>query len=183
MTLRTSQTDPLHIDTLEAGNGLIGITLCPGKHQTGAWLGTWRRDLATDMKAIEAWGASDVVTLIENHEFTELEVTGLGDAVRQAGMRWHHLPITDGCAPDARFEHDWPPVRDTLLDTLANHGRVLVHCKGGLGRAGTVAALLLHAAEPPLSIAEALHRVRAARKGAVETHEQETWLLSRDTVR
>lgn len=79
----------------------------------------------------------------------------------------------------ARFEHAWPRVRVALIAVLANHGRVLVHCKGGLGRAGTVATLLLRTAEPSLSADDAIRRVKAARDGAIETREQTRYLLSR----
>ena len=143
---KTSASHPIEMDAVQAGNGWISLTFCPGKHQDGAISGTWRRNLATDVAAIRAWGASDVVTLMEPHEFTELRVESLGDAVHSAGMRWHHLPIPDGQPPGASFESAWPTVRGQLLDVLASGGRVHVHCKGGVGRAGTVATLLLRAA-------------------------------------
>ena len=44
-------------------------------------------------------------------------------------------------------------------------GKVLIHCRGGLGRAGLVAALLL--VEEGVSPPEAIRRVRAARPGAI----------------
>ena len=56
------------------------------------------------------------------------------------------------------------------------HGQSLVvHCRGGLGRTGLISArLLIELGESP---ARALARVRAARPGAVETREQETYVL------
>jgi len=55
--------------------------------------------------------------------------------------------------------------------------RVLVHCRGGVGRAGTVAALML--VECGESPAIAIQRVRAARPGAIETAGQERWVMAR----
>lgn len=53
---------------------------------------------------------------------------------------------------------------------------MLVHCRGGLGRAGTVAAaLLIELGETPR---EALRKVRAARPGAVETRGQERYIAA-----
>ena len=52
---------------------------------------------------------------------------------------------------------------------------VLVHCRGGLGRAGTIAARLLVelGMEPETAIAS----VRAVRPGAIETSDQEKFVL------
>eukprot|EP00913_Durusdinium_trenchii_P034016 g31843.t1 len=64
------------------------------------------------------------------------------------------------------------PIGLGLLDTFAGGRRLVVHCRGGIGRAGTVASRLL----VELGVAtpeEALRRVRAARPGAVETWDQE----------
>lgn len=49
-------------------------------------------------------------------------------------------------------------------------------CKGGLGRAGTTAALLSHAADPQLTLDEVVTSVRKARPQAIETVTQERYL-------
>jgi ADP-ribosyl-[dinitrogen reductase] hydrolase len=79
-------------------------------------------------------------------------------------------------APDARFEAGWQRSRDTLLERLQGGGRVLVHCRGGLGRSGTVAARLLLELDWPAR--QAIAQVRQARPGAIETAEQLQHLLN-----
>ena len=171
MIPRTSHTDPLQIAELPAGSGRIGLSLCPGKRQADAWTGAWARDLDVDLDAVRDWGAEVVVTLVEPHELVVLEVERMGEAVAARGMRWLHLPIQDVGIPCARWERDWAEAGRSLRDTLRRGGRVFVHCKGGLGRAGTIAArLLVELGEPP-EIAIAM--VRAARTGAIETGGQE----------
>jgi len=54
---------------------------------------------------------------------------------------------------------------------LANSGRVLVHCKGGLGRAGTIAARLL--VKSGVAAEQAISTVRVASPQAIENREQE----------
>ena len=124
---------------------------------------------------IVAWGARAVVTLIEAHEFALLGVPDLGARVLARGLDWHPLPIPDVQPPGEGFEAGWQRSGPALRsDLLAGH-RVLVHCRGGLGRAGTVAARLL--VELGVPAAEAIRRVRAARPGSIETIQQEQYVL------
>jgi ADP-ribosyl-[dinitrogen reductase] hydrolase len=91
-------------------------------------------------------------------------------------MRWLHLPITDVSVPSAAFESQWRDELPELLATLGQGGKILVHCKGGLGRAGMVAAfLLIETGERP---GEAIRRVRQVRPGAIETPAQERYVAA-----
>jgi len=177
-TPRTSASDPLRIDgvTLTGGAGCIGMTLCPGKSQARAISGAWERDLAADLAAITDWGAVALISLLEEPEFVALGVTDLPEAARAAGLAWHPLPIPDGDPPGKLFEFGWLDAGEALLALLGEGGRLAVHCRGGLGRTGTVAArLLIESGEPAWS---AINRVREARPGAIETAAQERYLLS-----
>lgn len=81
----------------------MGVTFAPVKRQAMAVNGVWQRHLARDLEAIRQWGATDLITLIEPHEFEELANTQLPQKSAAIGLRWHGLPITDGAAPDSRF--------------------------------------------------------------------------------
>ena len=76
--VKTSQSHPLRIDTipLESG-GRIGLTFCPGKKQKYALSGEWCRDLDSDLQVISDFGAKAFVSLLEEHEFKELDVRKL----------------------------------------------------------------------------------------------------------
>ncbi len=175
----TSESNPLHIAELSTGCGLIGITFLPGKHQDGM-TGRHRRDLATDLDAIAAWNASAVVTLVEDHELDRYRVPSLGEQVRLRHMEWHHWPIPDFHAPDIGFDAAWSARSATLRALLERGGRVLVHCKGGLGRAGTIAARLL--VDDGMTPSAAMGAVRAVRPGAIEVLAQERWLMAASPV-
>lgn len=177
LPVRTSLTHPLQIAAVSAGEGMgsVGITFCPGKVQRSAATGAWNRDLATDLDAIAAWGAVAVLTLIEGGEIDDLAVQALGAEVNARHMNWLHLPIRDVSVPSAGFEHLWAEVGEGLRALLRSGFNVLVHCKGGLGRAGLVACrLLIELGMPP---AAALAKVREVRPGAVETKAQEAYVL------
>ena len=170
---RTSITHPLQIAVVHLGPGLgrIGITFCPGKQQPSSATGAWARDLAVDVRAITDWGAAAVLTLVEDHELKALNVTGLGAEIERQSMDWVHAPIPDVSTPHAAFEAAWPHIGEGLRDRLRAGFDVVVHCKGGLGRAGMIAARLMVelGAEPTRAIAE----IRKVRPGAIETAAQE----------
>ena len=169
---RTSQTHPLQIAEVPtgAGQGRIGITFCPGKHDPAAATGAWARDLAADLDVIAAWGARLVLTLVEPAELVALKVPRLGEAARARGLDWRHLPIADYSVPGPAFERQWAAEGPAIRALLRAGGDVLVHCKGGLGRAGMIAArLLVELGTPP---AQAIRAVRRARPGAIETPAQ-----------
>jgi len=174
--MRTSETHPLWIDAVDtgAGRGRIGITFAPGKHDGNAMTGGWSRDLATDIDAIKAWNAQAVVTLIEPHEFDLLAIPNLGAEIQRRNIEWLHLPIRDVSTPSAEFEAEWPVHSRRLRDMLDEGRNILVHCRGGLGRAGMISARLL--VDSGVSPEEAISRVRAARPGAIETRRQEEWV-------
>lgn len=182
MKPRTSDTYPLQIAALDApGGGRIGMTFCPGKRDPLAMTGPWARDLDTDLAAIRAWGASVLVTLMESHELEHLEVGRLGEAARATGLDWYHLPIRDVSVPSDAFETQWRTSGEELRERLLGGQSLVVHCRGGLGRTGLIAArLLIELGEAP---SRALQRVRAARPGAVETREQELYVLERVSPR
>ncbi|MCJ2122082.1 cyclin-dependent kinase inhibitor 3 family protein [Methylobacterium sp. J-077] len=175
--VRTSVSHPLQIATVTAGEngGAIGITFCPGKKGPSVFGAPWDRDLSADVEAIRAWGASSVLTLLESHEFDLLAVKGLPDAVRDAGMVWHHAAIPDVSVPGLAFKTAWRSIGPRIAEQLREGGAVVVHCRGGLGRAGMVAAMLLvMMGEDPR---RAIERVRAVRPGAIETQAQEAYVL------
>jgi hypothetical protein len=169
---RTSQTHPLQIAEVRASptHGRIGITFCPGKHDNAAQTGPWARDLTADLDVIAAWGARLVLTLVEPAELLALKVPHLGADVRRRGLDWRHLPIADYSVPTEDFEKEWERHGRDIRRLLREGTDVLVHCRGGLGRAGMMAARLL--VELGMAPEEAIRDVRRARPGAIETPAQ-----------
>jgi ADP-ribosyl-[dinitrogen reductase] hydrolase len=118
---------------------------------------------------------------MESHELVHLQVGRLGEAARSIGLDWYHLPIRDVSVPSNAFETQWRTSGEELRGRLLGGQSLVVHCRGGLGRTGLIAArLLIELGEVPR---KALQRVRAARPGAVETGEQELYLLERVSPR
>lgn len=174
--MRTSRTHPLQIAAVEPqpGFGLIGITFCPGKKQPSAMTGGWERDLGLDLDAVRDFGAAALVTLIEHHELQALGVEEIGHQTALRHMDWLHLPIRDVSVPGPEFERAWQTAGPGLRARLRAGFNIVIHCKGGLGRAGMIAARLL--VELGIEPDHAIVAVRKVRPGAIETAAQEAYV-------
>jgi ADP-ribosyl-[dinitrogen reductase] hydrolase len=170
---RTSLSHPLRIDavTVPVSGALIGMTLCPGRRDKLSIDGVWERDLAADIAVVSAWKPDLVVTLVEDFEFELLGVPTLAVTMHQSDLPWRHVPIRDAGVPDALFEDAWLTAGAEARAILKRGGRVLLHCRAGLGRTGMIAARLL--VELGITADEAISAVRRARSGTIETRAQE----------
>ena len=141
--LRTSRSHPIYVDWLPVRSGRLGLTLAPGKHQRSlSSMITWERDLALDLDRLrEQEGAEVLVCLLEDQDLEALGIPDYVAEVEARGFDLIRLPIQDAGVPD-----DVGTV-EALVGVIAGHlergARVVVHCAGGLGRAGTVAGCVL----------------------------------------
>lgn len=173
MSTLTSHNSPLQIASIQCV-GEIGITLCPGKNQSGAQSGHFARDLKQDLDLVKSWGATAVVTLMSSAELEALSVIGIGAQVEARDMLWFHLPIEDQKLPDGKFETSWLYAGLRLRQLLRDGNKILLHCRSGLGRSGLVAARLL--IELGVDPDVARDRVRAARIGTLQSTQQGDYL-------
>lgn len=156
------------------------MTRAPGRLSAG-------RDLDSDVRLREDIAAiagvhrvKALVTLLERAELAE--IGDLRRETRRVGLLWIHFPIPDMWVPgDVGATHR---LVARIVRALVRGDNVVVHCWGGLGRAGTIAASCLVARGSPPE--KAIASVRAARPGAVQTSAQEqfvidlaAWLASR----
>ncbi|MGN6818061.1 MAG: ADP-ribosylglycohydrolase family protein, partial [Sphingomonas sp.] len=82
--------------------------------------------------------------------------------------------------PGAAFEAAWMEHGEGVRARLRDGFDIVVHCKGGLGRAGTIAArLMVELGVPPST---AVSEVRAARPGAIETDAQLNYVLGQHAM-
>jgi protein-tyrosine phosphatase len=168
-------TGPLVINSVAlAGGALLGMSHCPGRRGVDGAGRHWMRALDADLQAIQAWGASTVLSLIEPHEFARLGVPDFAQAIARTPLQWLPVPITDMATPGATTLAAWRSQGPAVLQALGQGQRVLVHCAAGLGRTGMLVAklLVLHGLPADADIAQ----VRSARPGTIETEAQAEWV-------
>lgn len=177
MTLRTSESDPLHIYTFTVPEGgKIGMTICPGKHAPSYSGPTWQRDMDRDLDDIKAWGASSIFTILTAAELEAMAVTALQERVAATGLAWEYLDILDGGIPTEAAVAVWQGISPRCHSLLDKGEQLLIHCRGGNGRTGTLATMLL--IERGWKPDQALQDIRAVRRGAVENTAQEAFVLA-----
>ncbi len=156
-------------------HGLRGrLAFCPAP-------GRWRHDsplepermLGADLACLrDTCGAAVLVTLLEEGEMWTIGLGGLLDGARRAGLESLWFPIRDGTAPSDAGETGRLVGR--ILEHLAAGRTVVIHCHGGIGRSGTVAACCLVAAgQDPR---RAIELVRQAQPAAASAPGQEEFV-------
>ncbi|WP_309570516.1 cyclin-dependent kinase inhibitor 3 family protein [Deinococcus sp.] len=168
---------PIRIDWVSTGlwPGHLGLTFAPGKkgvsvYQPGV---THDRSVDEDMRTLAQSGAQVVAPLIEDFEFDLLGMDGYHRAAATHGLRVVPCPIPDGSVP--RDAADFTLYIDDLMTLLLDGQAVVVHCRGGLGRAGLAAACLL--VQAGMTPDDAIGLVRKTRSpNAIETPAQERFI-------
>lgn len=151
---------------LPAGlKGKLGITLLPGRKDRD-------RDLSEDLQTLKEAGITDIVCLMTHEEMTAFGVPGLLKAYEDAGFEVFHFPILDQGITEPELAL---PLYGFMEQGLKQGKNILIHCVGGLGRSGMMAAAFLK--RQGVDAESALHAVRKARSPrAVETHAQEEFV-------
>jgi atypical dual specificity phosphatase len=134
----------------------------PGR-LAGSALPGQSQSLAADLATFREHGVVAVISLSEC-------APGSPEDFAQSGIRHLHVPIPDFA----------PPALEQVFEVDAfcrkvwqgqPEGAVVVHCRAGIGRTGTLLACLLVSMGLPAD--EAIARVREERPGSIETLQQE----------
>jgi protein-tyrosine phosphatase len=169
-------TQPLlHLDWLVALGGplfdtpgQVALSSCPGRPDLG---GTVRGDI----ERLVTQGIGVVVSLVDDREMEFYGAYGLRAALREAGVRSIHFPLIDTQPPDDLFATR--TLCREILGWLGEGQHTLVHCIGGWGRSGTIAASLL--THQGYAAPQAIALVRQARNPrCVESRAQERFVYA-----
>ncbi len=125
---------------------------------------------------LEKQRCSHFLSLVEDDEFSYY----CGKAVLEAEAKkrlinWVHLPIADMDIPRNNTLNGLNKIRPQLSEAIKTDRSIAIHCMGGLGRSGTVAAIIL--ADLGIPLQSAIGVVRQFRPGAIETSAQENFVL------
>lgn len=132
--------------------------------------GDWLED------EISGWrkaGLDVVVSLLEEDETEQLELSDEGAVAKSNGVRFVSFPIPDRGVPASTREA--LQLFSTIATALEKGKNVAVHCRQGIGRSGLIAAGVL--LRSGLAVEKAIEVVSAARGETVpETSTQLQWI-------
>jgi len=160
--------------------GKIFLTCFPGRE--GAEILYKDSIFLTDLDNFIHLGCNTILSLVEDSEFEKLcDKKNFVRTIYSKNLKWMHMPIEDLKAPDRQFNEKWQTTKVLLKNDLIEGKNIVVHCMGGKGRSGTIAAIIL--IEFGGDNKKAMEIVRKKRKGAIETKEQEEFILNYKSIK
>lgn len=124
--------DRLPLD--QTSNAGLIFTPCPGTKGTS---------VQAALETLKDAGANALITLMPASELAAHQAQALGEYCQAAGLAWFHCPIEDDHAPQADFAAAWQQAGPEVHQLLSEGKTVAIHCKGGSGRTGLMAAQIL----------------------------------------
>lgn len=167
------QLTPFHISWLPLSivesSQFLGICALPGCKYKDI-----RRSLQRDVEELQNQGVQDVFVFCTRGELAKYRVPSLLEVYQQQGFTVHHLPFLDGDTPELE---QCSQILQELQDSLENDRRTVIHCYGGLGRSGLIAACLLIQLSLTMTANKAIEILREHRGGgAIQTVKQYNFL-------
>lgn len=174
--VQTSSDSPIEVDFLpltELGiSGRIGLTLAPGQLFVDSTT-VYDRDLVSDLNRLrQVYGINQLVCLLEPEELDSLGISHLLAETEATGMTTEWLPISDEGVPDSMPE--FAELVERVVQTVSSGSSVVIHCRGGRGRTGMLAAccLVQLGHDPELAI----QTVQQIRTGALQAENKRQYI-------
>ncbi len=147
--------------------GKISISMCPGKRDL-----RHSRNLDQDLTTISQNGVDVIICLLPWCEMRLLGIADYPSKAKKLGIPFYHVPIADMGIPNYQQLDTIIPI---VVDYINNGFHVLIHCRCGLGRAGTICACCLGFLG--YDWIQAINLVRNKRHGAIQNSSQERCIM------
>lgn len=175
--MATERKDGLSYTTLDFSQiatppkGMMTISSCPGFCKEN---GTSDDKQSTHLDVLLSLGVDQVVALTPDDELERLGLAAMPQRIKDSGIAWRQVPVVNFSTPEADQLDVFMAAMAETKSLLDQGQHVLVHCRGGTGRAGKVAAvMLIHYGVAP---DQAITMIRQQREGCIQTDDQEQFV-------
>lgn len=169
VTERIKQTIALRIDYIPKeliNNNIIGLTILPGRKD-------FSRNIDEDIKEIKKQDINVIIPLITKDEMEKYGVSNLLNKYEENCFEIKYLPINDQKIPSKEEVID---LINFISQKIKENKKIMIHCVGGLGRSGMIAACYLKSIG--FDSNEAIKFIREIRTSrAIETEEQVKFVI------
>ena len=156
---------PFDVLSIPNRPGRLIFTPCPGTKDSS---------IDSALNTLQQAGADAVLTLMPYAELAHNAASDLPALCAAQGLLWLHLPVADEHVPQADFDAAWPAVMVQIAGLLAADKAIAIHCKGGSGRTGLIAARIL--VELGIERSEAVSLVQTLRPKAIQHPAHAGWI-------
>lgn len=161
--------------------GKLGLCQCPGKKLSKGRDGKEHiRDLQSDLLNFKERGVRTIVCLLNDSELRSLGVQPqqYKNLTQSLDILFLQYPILE-MAPPESIESLENRVLVPIADIFTQGGFIVIHCRGGIGRAGTVAGCFLKKLRFFSNFPAAIQHLRKKRdKRCIESRKQEDFVKS-----
>ena len=162
---------PYDLLSIPGIKGKLIFTPCPG---------TKNSSLADSLATLKQAGASAVISLMPASELAANGAEDIGKQCQVQDMAWFHLPVADEQVPLEDFGQGWKACKQSILERLNAGQDIAIHCKGGSGRTGLIAARIM--VEAGIPRADAIALVQALRPKAIQHPAHINWITQFDAA-
>lgn len=161
----------------------FGICAAPGKNLAKGRDGrTHKRDIAVDVKYFrEVVGIDVIICLLNKYELRTIgvDLDKYQQACTENNVQLIVYPIVEMGIPAHSHQEFDATIVSLIIETINNKKKVICHCRGGIGRAGTVASCTLIKAKLCKGPKNAISTVRSLRDPkCVESRKQEDFITA-----
>lgn len=162
---------PYDLLSIPGIQGKLIFTPCPGTKDSS---------LVDSLATLKQAGASAVISLMPASELATNGAEDIGKQCQAQDMAWFHLPVADEQVPLEDFGQGWKASKQSILERLNAGQDIAIHCKGGSGRTGLIAARIMIEAGIPR--ADAIALVQALRPKAIQHPAHINWITQFDAA-
>ncbi|MGI9282366.1 MAG: cyclin-dependent kinase inhibitor 3 family protein [Endozoicomonas sp.] len=160
-----NSTHPFWFIPLPESSAKLVLTPCPGIKDSS---------LPEALNVLKDQEVSAILTLMTLEEMEKNQVAHLETETTQQGMQWFHLPIADDQGPTEVFASAWAAAGPQVHQLLDEGLSVAIHCKGGSGRTGLVAAQIM--LERGMELDSSIKLIKEQRPGAFSSPLQQDYI-------